>query len=148
MGKLTLYAGYQFIKVSDPSNPLSVGDTTMGGYVFGAVNNTAYLYQDKDLDIEWGGAKYETGPWSFTAAYYRVGQGFYKSAATSTPCSSAAASNCSGVINTVSGIIDYTFNKHFDVYGGVVWSNLVGSFANGYPTTENTAVATGVRLRF
>jgi predicted porin len=146
--KLTFYGGYEHIRNSDPSNPLSVGDTTIGGYVIGAVDNTAYLYGSQNRNIAWVGARYETGPWSFAAGYYRAGQDFFKVAADSVPCSSSASYNCSGNINTVSALVDYSFNKHLDVYAGIMWSNLTGGFASGYTTTENTTLVTGAKLSF
>ncbi len=145
---LTFYAGYNHVRNSDPSNPVSVGDTTSNGYIVGAVNNTAYRYGDRLRDVEWVGAKYEVGPWSFKVAYYYLTQDFYKTSATGVYCSSDVSSNCAGTSNTVSGLIDYAVTKHFDVYGGVEWSNLTGGYANGYPVTALTTVTTGMRIKF
>lgn len=155
-GKLTFYAGYQTIQFTDPSNPVSVGDMTNGGYVLGSVNNTAYLYGSKRREIGWIGAKYETGPWSLTAAYYLGHQDFYMKTPASTPCSDSSHSNCSGSVSVASATVDYAFNKHLDVYGGVVWSGLTGGLASGYttvtagyPTTPQAmSFLTGVRFRF
>ena len=58
-------------------------------------------------------------------------------------------SNCSGGTDTVSGLVDYTFTKHFDVYGGVSWSQVGGGLASGFiGGLDNTTVMTGVRLKF
>lgn len=156
-GKLTFYAGYEHLDFSDPSHPLSVGDTVNGGYVLGAVSNTSYLYQDKIRQVGWIGAKYEIGPWTATAAWYFGHQDFFKgSNPTLAFCSDSRSSRCAGNYQTVSTTVDYAFNKHFDVYAGLIWSSVSGGPANGfttatagYPTTpQETAFVTGMRLSF
>ncbi|MEW6438836.1 MAG: porin [Pseudomonadota bacterium] len=146
--RLTFYGGFDQVKYTNPTNPQYAGESTGGGYIIGAVNNTAYAFGDKLRQIFWGGAKYETGPWAFALAYYRMNQPYYATSATSKPCSNTSASNCAGTSNTVSGLIDYTIDKHFDVYTGVVWNNYDGGFANGANVTSATTSITGVRLRF
>ena len=146
--KLTFYAGYHHIRSSDPSDPLSVGDTTIGGYMFGAVNNTAFLYGDKNVGTVWVGAKYEIGSWAISTAYYRAMQDYYMGSVSATACSTADHSYCSGTWNTASLSAVYTFDKHLDAYAGLVWSNLVGGMAAGYPTPYNTSFLSGVILRF
>jgi len=155
-GKLIFYAGYQHIKFADPSNPVPVGSTTNGDYVLGSVNNTFFLYGSRNRDTIWVGTRYETGPWTFTGAYYLGEQGFFRRAPTQTFCADTSRSNCSGSLTVVSATADYAFTKHLDVYAGVVWSKLTGGLARGYttetagyPTTpEETSVLTGVRFRF
>jgi len=58
------------------------------------------------------------------------------------------AANCAGDIRMVSGVIDYTFNKHFDVYAGVSFSDIGGGLASGFLKDNNTSVTTGMRLKF
>ena len=53
-----------------------------------------------------------------------------------------------GDLNQGSLLVDYTFNKHFDVYAGVTYSDIAGGLANGFLQDNNTAVATGLRLKF
>jgi predicted porin len=154
--KLTFYAGYQDDRFSNPSDPVSVGDTVNGGYVLGSVNNTAYNFGNKHRDIAWIGTKYETGPWTYTAAYYLGYQPYYRKTATAVPCSSSTFSYCSGTLQLVSATVDYAFNKHLDAYAGVVWSGAAGGLSNGYttatagyPTTPYvTSFLTGLVLRF
>lgn len=156
-GKLTLYAGYEHLDFSDPSDPVKAGDTVNGGYVLGSVSNTSFLYQDRVRQIGWIGAKYEIGPWTATAAWYYGHQDFYKGASlTLAPCSDDHSSHCAGNYQTVSATVDYAFNKHFDVYAGLIWSSLRGGPANGYttatagyPTTPyETSFLTGMRVSF
>lgn len=146
--KLTTMTGYQHIRTSDPSDPLSVGDRTIGGYAFGAVTNDAFRFGHRDRAVAWLGSRYESGPWTFTAAYYRATQDFHKTSASEVSCSGDSAGNCSGTLNTASATASYAFNRHFDVYAGTVWSNLHGGFASGYPEKENTVFLNGIRLRF
>jgi predicted porin len=153
--KLTLYGGYQHTNISNPGNPIGItGNTTIGGYPlfftsFAAANQV--FTTDKVIQTEWVGAKYELpSGWSFTGAYYHLDQNsFVKSGAACVPGSGThASSNCAGDTNTVSGLVDYAFNKHFDVYGGVAWSDVSGGLASGFLATENTTVVTGMRLKF
>ena len=57
-------------------------------------------------------------------------------------------------MSTYSFLIDYAFNKHFDVYTGVSYSEISGglahsSFSNDpYAATDNTTVVSGMRLKF
>ena len=54
-------------------------------------------------------------------------------------------------------VADYVINKHYDVYGGVNWSEVTDGLANGFPTTsadgttgsENqTTFMWGFRIKF
>ena len=47
-------------------------------------------------------------------------------------------------------MIDYKFNKHFDVSGGVSWVDVTGGWAasGAGSTHETTNFATGMRLKF
>jgi predicted porin len=162
--KLTLFAGYQHADLSNPSDTnTALYTTTLNGYQLTGMVTNKYI-TDRINQTEWAGVKYETGPWALTAAYYHLGLDFYQTAGSLVSCSSSAHSNCAGDTNTVSGLIDYSFNKHFDVYTGVSWSNVSGGLANGFSGTsgagngnpghvvvgsdENTTVVTGMRLKF
>ncbi|MGA7326204.1 MAG: porin [Rhodomicrobium sp.] len=63
-----------------------------------------------------------------------------------------AGSNCAGTINQGSFLVDYIFNKNWDVYTGVTYSEAGGGFLAGSQTGFlNNAIAgfaTGMRLRF
>ncbi len=154
--KLTLYAGYNHTDMTDAGPALGAPDgTTIGGYQL-AINNITLL-STRTLETEWAGAKYETGPWAFTGAYYHVSQNsfalanFFKGTAGGCAVNAFA---CSGDTSTGSFLVDYTFNKHFDVYAGVSYSEISGglahsSFSNDpYAATDNTTFVTGMRLKF
>ena len=53
-----------------------------------------------------------------------------------------------GTVNDGSFVVDYQFNKHFDVYAGVNYSAIDGGLASGYLANNNTSVVTGARLKF
>ncbi len=56
--------------------------------------------------------------------------------------------NAAGIYNEGSFVVDYRFNKHFDVYAGVNYSTLDGGLASGFLNDNQITAATGVRLRF
>jgi hypothetical protein len=170
--KVTLFGGYQFVEVSNPDNRQSAysGGTTIGGYRF--VTPTASLfpglttgqqaefpfYTNKDLQTTWGGISYEDGPWRLVGAYYNWHQNsFLPGSATAAGAAGAActvsatgrsSTNCAGNFNQGSFLIDYTVNRHFDVYAGVTFSDIDGGLAGNFLTDSTWAVATGVRVKW
>ena len=160
--KLTVFGGYIHMDLANTSSPVAPFSSTAGGYQMFSVTNQPYaIGSDRVLQTEWGGAKYEMGPWAFTGAYYHLGQNEYITSA-GRNCAAATAhnvataalgvktgSNCSGDTDTVSGLVDYTFNKHFDMYAGVAWSDVSGGLSSGFVgSLDNTTFMTGMRLKF
>ncbi len=145
---VTVYGGFQHITYMNPSIPLVAGFDDIGGYVLGAVNNTAYAKADKELNVYWLGARYSVTP-QFTAAiaYYGEKQFAYATGADA-GCSSTIAGSCSGNFNALSVSLDYHFTKRFDAYGGAMWSNVSHGLANGYLNTTNIDPTIGVRFSF
>ena len=45
-------------------------------------------------------------------------------------------------------VVDYRFNKHWDIYAGVNYSTVDGGLASGFIANNNTSVVTGARLKF
>ena len=149
--KLTFYGGYENISFANPDkNPANfIGQTTVGGYLISAVTLNPYQ-TDRVLQLAWTGAKLELPfGWSFTGAYYHVEQNAFLGTV-SRPAAGTiqTAADTSGSYNDGSFVIDYRFNKHFDVYGGVNYSALDGGLSSGYLNNNQTTVATGVRLKF
>ncbi len=153
--KLTLFAGYAHTDQTDGGGTLGAGfGTTIGGYI---MFDNLKLLSTRTLETEWAGAKYETGPWNFTGAYYHLSQNSFSLANNFKGTTGGCAFNaftCSGETNTASFLVDYTFTKYFDVYAGVAWSDISGglahsSFSNdAYAATDNTTFVSGVRLKF
>jgi predicted porin len=162
--KLTLYAGYTHVDQSNPQTPVtSVDAEAAGGYALLVADNDAFT-TDKILQFFWTGAKYELpSGWSFTGAYYHVSQNSYV-ADTTKICTAGGASllNCAGSFNQGSFLVDYRFNKHFDVYSGITYARVDNGLASAFPGTpgakfgfagtgtsvDTTSFMSGVRLKF
>ncbi len=141
-GKLTFYGGYVHVDMTNPSNSQAsyAGDQTLNSYVLTANSTVQAFTTDKILQTGWFGASYETGPWTFTGAWYHENQNTYKYNTSST--------KTGGDVDWVSGVVDYKYNKHIDVYGGVTWTDYTGAWVSGLGTTEAVSVSTGVRVKF
>ncbi len=162
--KLTFFGGYVHMDLSNADHLQNYynGNTTEGGYVLGGGGASNPFATDKILQTGWVGATYDMGAWSFTGAYYHEHQDAYTTGAgatcaTGTKGSSGITgkaavdttpSNCAGDIDWGSFLVDYKFNKHFDVYTGVSVEEVGGALGSGFLATENISVASGVRLKF
>jgi predicted porin len=62
--------------------------------------------------------------------------------------SSPRSSSCSGTLDSVSGFVDYHFNKRFDVYAGIMYSVVGGGLASGFYNVNNFSPSAGVRYTF
>lgn len=145
---VTAYGGFQHITYMNPSIHLPPGFDDIGGYVLGAVSNTAYAKGDKELNVYWAGARYAVTP-QFTAAiaYYGEKQFAYASGADA-GCSTVVSGACSGNFNAWSVSLDYHFTKRFDTYAGAMWSNVSHGLANGYLNTTMIDPTIGMRFSF
>lgn len=153
--KLTLYAGYSHIEKahgnytsgsSQGNYPISVGIN---------ITNTAVY------DMEWLGARYAmSSGWNYIGAVYHISQNNWTlGLGTNGPellgCGQAGLL-CSGDFFEASLVADYVFNKHYDVYGGVNYSDVTDGLANGFVGTtvgtsgsvSQTTVMGGVRIKF
>jgi predicted porin len=146
--RLSISAGYEYIKYENPKTPLSAGFVNIGGYVLAFVNNSAYA-NPKISQVYWTGVRYAIIPkLELTAAYYGVHQAAYGSGAQA-GCTTNAHSVCSGSIEAFSFDADYRFNVHFDAYLGAMYSAVHDGLANGYPyNTTNINPTIGVRYKF
>lgn len=139
-----LFGGYEKITYSDPSNPLPVDFSAMGGYLISAVNNTAFPH-DKVLEINWFGAKYFIARnFDITAAWYRYDQNSFGVKT----CSNTSDSTCSGTENIYSVRLDYRVTRRVDVYGGVSTVKLEDGLANGYLNSSIYTPLVGFRIQF
>jgi predicted porin len=153
--KLTVYAGYTHI---EKANDTDVVGLAQGGYLIDVginINNSAVY------SFEWLGAKYAMASgWSLSGGLYHISQnswtiGLGPTGTQGVGCS-AAGLLCSGDFYEASVVADYAFNKHYDVYGGVNYSEVSDGLANGFTGTtvgtsgsENqTTVMLGFRVRF
>ncbi len=171
--KLTFFGGYTHIALSDSNDAAAyaAGSYAIGNGAGGPVDHS-YLQSTKVLQFEWAGAKYELpAGWSFTGAYYHVDQGAYESDTNFCTAGGASRTNCAGSYNQGSFLVDYAFDKHFDIYAGVTYAKVYDGLAAGYIGTpcgaanhaggcvtgqttgtatsiDTAAVVTGVRIKF
>jgi predicted porin len=175
---LTLFAGYEYSRLSSPSDPFGAtatanGQTLIlnGGYP-AVVQANAYV-NPKNMQVFWLGEDYAIlRNLSFNAGYYYIEQNNYANAATkyniggsstkalvgcgpnlnpAIPGSTPQGSNaaaCAGSEYVASGELDWRPVKRVDLYTGVMHSEVAGGLANGYIQNNNTAFTTGVRLAF
>ncbi len=166
--KVILYAGYESIRYSSYDAGAFIPDTTQGGYDIAAYSATnkvtglsGLLYsKDEVQQLFWTGVKfYWTPQLSLTGAYYRLDQSSYTSASVylNAPAGTkngGYSTTAAGAENVVSFLVDYEFNKHFDIYAGITYSEVsgnpatAGSFDFGYAQTSAVSTAAGLRLRF
>jgi predicted porin len=141
--KLTVYAGYTHMQKAhgdyevgaegENNYPLSVGIN---------INNSA------EYSMEWAGARYAMhSGWNFTGAVYHINQNSWTIGLNPTGnqgigCS-AAGLLCAGDFYEASGVVDYIINKHYDIYGGVNYSEVTDGLANGFVGTTGTDGTSG-----
>jgi predicted porin len=144
---LKFFAGYEYIKYSNPSKPLQAGFNDIGGYILAFVNINAYA-NDKIVQVYWTGVRYTVlPPLELTAAYYGYHQNAYGTGKVA-GCSTAANSACSGSLEAFSLDADYHFNQHFDAYAGAMYSGVHDGVASGYFYSTNINPTIGVRYKF
>jgi predicted porin len=153
--KITFYGGYSHIEKSHYDY---TSGTAQNDYAIdvGININSPAVY-----NMEWVGARWAVGPnWQLVAAYYHITQnswtiGLGTEGTQGVGCS-AAGLLCAGNFNEVSFVVDYVFNKHYDLYAGVNWSEVKDGLANGFPGTTvgtsgseaQTTFMVGGRVKF
>jgi predicted porin len=142
-----IYAGYENIKFENPDNPLNAGSLTIGGYVLGVVNNTAFN-KAKTLQVYWAGVKVPLSDvFDVTLAYYGYSQNSFATGADA-GCSSTLAASCSGTEQSGSLVVDYKFSKRFDWYAGTFYTAVADGLASGFLNKNTLTTTTGIRFRF
>jgi predicted porin len=142
--KLTAYAGYSHIEKAHADYTVGSAENNYPISVGININNTA------KYDMEWVGARYAmSSGLNLTGAYYHITQnswtiGLGPSGNDNLGCT-AAGLLCSGEFEELSFVADYIINKHYDVYGGVNWSEVTNGLANGFPGT--TVGTTGAQVQ-
>jgi predicted porin len=147
-GAPKVFAGYEHIRYANPTDPLESGFDDIGGYKLAFVNNAAFP-NDKILQVYWAGVKFAVNSsFDLTASYYGYSQNAYGSGANA-GCSTTKSGTCSGTESAVSFSADYRFTKRFDVYAGIMWTQVNNGLANGYDLATSTVDPTiGLRWRF
>jgi predicted porin len=149
------FGGYEYIRYTNPSNPLGVGATAQGGYLLSGVEDSN-LDSPKIVQVFWTGVKYAFNKKTdITLSYYYEGQNDFRAPPT---CSIAAGfrSSCAGQLDEVSLYADYHFTRRFDIYSGVAYSDVSGGLAIAIPHgpgvpyffNDNIAPVVGGRFAF
>ena len=140
--KLTLYAGYSHIQKAH--SDYTTGEAE-GNYPIDVginINNSAVY------NMEWVGARYAMASgWNFVAAFYHTTQnswtiGVGPEGTNGIGCTGAGLL-CAGDFYEASGVVDYVINKHYDVYGGVNYSEVTDGLASGFVGTPGANATTG-----
>jgi len=157
-GPVKLFAGYEYIRYTPPSNPYAVGtgfSDISGDFVCAGcaafnntnINNTAFNAGDKLFHVFWTGVKYTIADnLDVIGAYYH-----YDQPAFGAPVNCAAAptsATCHGTFDAVSFVVDWQFAKKFDAYAGFMFSQVNGGLANGYLNRNTIDPTVGLRFRF
>jgi predicted porin len=152
---LKIFVGYEYIRMTNPTNPLGVGATAQGGYLLSGVEDNN-LDSTKIVQVAWTGVKYSyNNKTDITLSYYRQMQNDFR---LPPACSPAAGfrSSCAGNLNEVSLYVDYHFTKRFDAYAGITYSDVSGGLAIAIPHKpgvpyyydDNVAPTVGARFTF
>lgn len=140
-----LYASYEHIQFADPKTPYSPGQPIIGGYLLAVATNTAYEFNDKTLNVIWGGVKWTPIPQlDLVAAYYGYNQNSYGK----TPCSNNSAGTCSGKYQVGSVLLNYRLTKRFDTYLGSMYSTAQDGPQSGFLNKNTLATTVGLRFKF
>jgi predicted porin len=148
-----LFGGYEYIRMTNPTNPLGVGAAAQGGYLLSGVEDNN-LDSPKIVQVFWTGIKYAyDGKTDITLSYYHEDQNDFRIPSTCSP-TAGFRSSCAGTLDEVSLYADHHFIKRFDVYAGVAYSDVTGGLAiaiphgPGVPYYYNSNIAPTVGARY
>ncbi len=169
---LTLYAGYEWLQVANPSNPVTTSflddgftfdfvnaaggaptapgnnATTIANNAFNSLCGTGTGCSDKVAQVVWTGFKYGiTRDLDLIGAYYEYFQNQYVSGP-GICANPTAHGQCAGTETMASGVLDWRFLPKWDAYIGTFWSQVNAGLSNGYLARNNVATTAGVRFRF
>jgi predicted porin len=126
------FAGYEYVWLNNPKNPLGVGASDQGGYSLSGVEDNN-LDSERLLNIWWAGVKYTyRSKTDFTLSWYQQRQNDFRRPPTCSPSAGFRAS-CAGTLNEGSFYVDHHFTKRFDGFAGVAGSDVSGGVAIAIP---------------
>jgi predicted porin len=163
--RLRLYAGYEWIQFTNPSDPTTAFTDIAGDFLCAgcqALNGTNVVDNQYNFhritQIAWTGARYSlTDSLDLTGAYYHVWQNDYSGGLTfkntvggPTSCAvtEVASSKCAGTQDSASILLDWKFAPKWDTYIGTMYTRNNGSIDNGFLSNNNWATTAGVRFRW
>jgi predicted porin len=159
---LKLYAGYEYIRYTAPSDPQTAFTDIAGNFLCAGcqvfnntdINNAAYGVNGlghKVLQIIWAGAKYAVrDDLDVIGAYYHYIQNSYFGTATGGPifCSDSSHAQCAGSYDAISAAVVWRFAPKWDAYFGMMFNQVNGGLAFGFLQHNNIDPTVGVRFRF
>lgn len=161
-GPLKAYAGYEHIRYMAPSNPQTGFTDIAGDFVClncqafnnTTINNTAFGVNglgNRNLQVMWVGAKYAvTENLDVIGAYYHyIQNSFFGTAAGGpAPCFGREHAQCAGTFDAISAAVDWRFAPKWDLYSGIMFTQVNGGLAFGFLQRNNIAPTVGLRFRF
>jgi predicted porin len=161
-GPLKVYAGYEHIRYMAPSDPQTAFTDISGSFVCQGcvafnntnINNTAFGANglgNKTFQVMWAGAKYGvTENLDVIGAYYHYIQNSFFGTPAGGPafCSGPQHPQCAGTFDAVSAAIDWRFAPKWDLYSGIMFTQVNGGLAFGFLQRNNIAPTVGLRFRF
>ena len=147
------FAGYEYMWLNNPVNPLGVGASGQGGYILSGVEDNN-LDSERRLQDWWSGVKYAVDPKTeVTLSWYQQRQNDFRVPKT---CSVEAGfrASCAGTLNEGSLYLDRHFTKRFDGFTGLAYSYVTGGVAiaiphgPGVPYLHNSNFAPTIGGRF
>jgi predicted porin len=164
--RLRLYAGYEWIQFTNPSDPTTAFTDIAGDFLCAGcqaphsasgvlngtnISNVAYN-NHRITQVAWVGGRYAvTDSLDVTGAYYHVWQNDYASTAAniaSCAMASTGASACAGTQDSASVLLDWKFAPKWDTYLGTMYTRNTGGIDNGFLSNNNWATTAGVRFRW
>jgi predicted porin len=160
-GPLKVYAGYEYIRYTAPSDPQTAFTDIAGNFIcFDCqavnntnINNTAFGVNglgNKKFQVMWLGAKYAlTENLDVIGAYYHyIQNSFFGTAAGPAPCLGREHPQCAGTFDGISAAVDWRFAPKWDLYSGIMFTQVNGGLAFGFLQRNNIAPTVGLRFRF
>jgi predicted porin len=161
-GPLKLYAGYEYIRYMAPSDPQAAFTDIAGNFLCqgcGTLNNTNIVNTafgvnglgNKTFQVMWAGAKYAvTEDLDVIGAYYHYIQDSFFGTPAGGPafCSGTEHAECAGTFDAISAVVDWRFAPKWDVYSGIMFTQVNGGLAFGFLQRNNIAPTVALRFRF
>jgi predicted porin len=161
-GPLKLFAGYEHIRYMAPSDPQAAFTDIAGNFVcLGCdalnntnISNTAFGMNglgNKTFQVMWAGAKYSLSEdLDVIGAYYHyIQDSFFGTAAGGpAPCFGTEHPQCAGTFDGISAAVDWRFAPKWDLYSGIMFTQVNNGLAFGFLQRNNIAPTVGLRFRF
>jgi hypothetical protein len=98
----------------------------------------------------WAGAKYAvTEDLDVIGAYYHyIQNSYFGTPAGPAFCSDSSHAQCAGTFDAISAAVDWRFAPKWDVYSGIMFTQVNNGLAFGFLQRNNIAPTAGLRFRF